>query len=119
MTSAELKQLRRLLFIDVAEAAKYIGSCETRTWQRWEQGSRPIPNDVEQTMQMLCLTRHERLELEPEAGNPNYTYFETYEEYQAANGGGNPLMWRLAQSVAAASLAITNAEQWRDEETVC
>ena len=118
MTNNELKQLRKLLFIEVTEGAKHIGDCEPRTWQRWESGDRAVPNDVAQDIQQLCLTRTERLQLEFNEQDPNYRYFDSFEEYKAAGGGGNELMWRLAQSVAATLLCEREAYKWRNEETI-
>ena len=118
MTNTELKQLRRLMFLEASEAAQFIGNCETRTWQRWEKGDRAIPLDVIQTMQMLALTRAERLQVEFDAKDPSIHYFENFDEYKAAGGGGNELMWRLAQSVATALLVERDAESWREDETI-
>lgn len=118
MTNHELKQLRRLLFLEVSEAAQWIGECEPRTWQRWEKGVRAIPNDVIQRVQMLALSRLEYLQFEHDESDPSIRYFETLDEYKAAGGGGNELKWRLAQSVAAALLCESEAEKWREEETI-
>lgn len=118
MTNTELKQLRRLLFLEASEAAQLIGDCETRTWQRWEKGDRAIPLDVIQTMQMLALSRAEYLQFEHDENNPSVRYFETFDEYKAAGGGGNELKWRLAQSVASALLCENNANIWREVETI-
>lgn len=118
MTNHELKQLRRLLFLEVSEAAQLIGECEPRTWQRWEKGDRAIPLDVIQKVQMLALSRLEYLQYEHDESDPSIRYFETFEEYKAANGGGNELKWRLAQSVATSLLCEREAESWRDEETI-
>lgn len=118
ITHIELKQLRRLLFLEVSEAARLIGECEPRTWQRWEKGDRTVPQDVEQTIQMLALSRLEMLQFESDENNPNYQYFETFEEFKTAKGGGNELKWRLAQSVATALLCEREAEKWRHEETI-
>lgn len=57
MTNIELKALRRLFFLDVAEAAQFIGNCHVRTWQRWEQGTRSIPDDVIKMMNLLIEER--------------------------------------------------------------
>ncbi|WON78055.1 DUF1870 family protein [Serratia sp. UGAL515B_01] len=118
MNKNELKQLRRLLFLEVTEAAKLIGECEPRTWQRWEKGDRVIPNDVAQIVQMLALTRLERLQFAFNDTDPNYRYFETFEEYKAANGCGNELMWRVAQSVSASLICEREADKWRSEEII-
>ena len=44
--------------------------------------------------------------------------FQIFEEYKASGGGGNELMWRLAQSVAAHILHEQQALLWRDEEAI-
>lgn len=118
MTNNELKQLRRLLFLEVNEAAKLIGNCEPRTWQRWEKGDRSIPADVIQTVQMLALTRMDRLQVDIDDQSPNYRYFDRFSDYKAAGGAGNELMWRLAQSVATEVLCERESDQWREEETI-
>jgi len=118
MNNNELKQLRRLLFLDVAEAAAHIGECEPRTWQRWEKGDRSIPLDVVKTIQMLALSRLEMLQFEFDESNPSYCYFETFKAYKSAGGAGNELKWRLAQSVATALLCEREADKWRVEETI-
>lgn len=61
MTNTELKALRRLFFLDVSEAAQFIGDCHVRTWQRWEQGTRSIPKDVIKIMNLLKGDRQEIL----------------------------------------------------------
>lgn len=61
MTNVELKALRRLFFLDVSEAAQFIGDCHVRTWQRWEQGTRKIPEDVIKMMNLLKEDRQEIL----------------------------------------------------------
>lgn len=60
MTNIELKALRRLFFLDVADAATYIGKCSKRAWQYWESGSRKISDDVINIMNKL---KEERTEL--------------------------------------------------------
>lgn len=61
MTNTELKALRRLFFLDVAEAAQFIGERSARAWQRWEQGTRRIPEDVIKMMDLLKEDRQEIL----------------------------------------------------------
>ena len=46
MTKKELKALRQLLCLECSEAAKHIGNVATRTWQYWESGRAPVPDDV-------------------------------------------------------------------------
>lgn len=117
MTNTELKQLRTLLFLDVTEAAQYIGDCEPRTWQRWEKGDRAVPADVAQTMQMLALTRVDMLQVENDTADPMYQYFAEYEDFKAVTGA-SVLKWRLAQSVSAQLVSEQQAKIWRAEETI-
>ena len=118
MINNELKQLRRLLFLEVSEAAALIGDCESRTWQRWEKGDRAIPIDVTRAIQMLALIRLERLQIEFDEDDPNYRYFDSFDKYKTSGGTGNELKWRLAQSVATALLCETAADKWREVETI-
>jgi hypothetical protein len=118
MKGHELKQLRKLLFLEASEAAKLIGDCETRSWQRWEKGDRAIPTDVINTIQMLSLTQSEMLQLEFNEGDPNYCYFDTFEDFKKAGGAGNELKWRLAQSISARLLMERAADAWQQEETI-
>lgn len=105
MTHFELKQLRQLLFLSQAEAALEIGNVEARAWQRWEKGDRAIPDDVVEKIQMLSLTRHKLLSIEPDFNHYNYQYFDTKEAYFNASGSVSIIKWRLAQSVAASLLS--------------
>ena len=60
MTNIELKALRRLFFLYVADAVTYIGKCSKRAWQYRESGSRKISDDVINIMNKL---KEERTEL--------------------------------------------------------
>lgn len=110
--------LRKLFFLDVKEAAQYVGKVEARTWQRWEDGSRNIPLDVIQDMQMLSLTRSDLLAVEFDETNPAYTYFESIEDHEKALGIKSVIKWRMAQSIAAQLSAEKHAAIWQQEETV-
>ena len=118
MKNFELKQLRKLFFLDVTEAAKWVGDVEPRTWQRWEDGTRNIPLDVIETMQMLALTRIELLAVEFDPNNVAYRYFETVDEHTKALGAYSVIKWRMAQSIAAQLTLEKHAAIWRQEETI-
>lgn len=118
MESFELKMLRKLFFLEVTEAAKFIGEVETRTWQRWEDGSRSVPVDVEQQMQMLALTRIDLLSVEFDPRNAAYVYFENIEQHSKALGAHSVIKWRLAQSIAAQLTMEKQAAIWQKEETI-
>lgn len=92
MTNVELKALRRLFFLDVSEAAQFIGDCHVRTWQRWEQGTRKIPEDV---MKMMNLLKEDRQEILAMMLNKTYKDVTTNDLLNA----------RLVESVKAELLA--------------
>lgn len=118
MTNFELRQLRKLLFLEVTEAAKHVAEVEPRTWQRWEDGSRKIPLDVEQTMQMLSLTRTDLLAVDFESNDAAYLYFDDIEDHAKVLGIRSVIKWRLAQSVAAQLTMEQSAAAWQQEETI-
>ncbi|SFC49197.1 DUF1870 family protein [Pragia fontium] len=118
MNNFELKQLRKLLFLSPSEAAEEIGNVETRTWQRWEKGERAIPLDVISKIQMLALTRQERLSVEPDSNDYNYQYIELFDDFINVSGVKSIVKWRLAQSVAAQLLLERESEAWRMEEII-
>ncbi|SMF80663.1 DUF1870 family protein [Pseudobacteriovorax antillogorgiicola] len=117
MTNLELKQIRKLLFLEVNEAAEIVGKCEPRTWQRWEKGDRKIPLHVIEHMQQLALIRQDLLEVEYEEGDPMYTYFEDFSEFRKKTKAG-PLKWKIAQSVSAQIAAEDNALRWKETEII-
>lgn len=118
MNSNELRMLRKLFFLEVAEAAKHVGKVEPRTWQRWEDVTRNIPLDVIQTMQMLALTRNDLLAVEFDENNPAYQYFDSIEAHSKALGITSVIKWRMAQSIAAQLSAEKHAALWQTEETI-
>jgi len=118
MNNNKLRMLRKLFFLEVAEAAKYIGEVEPRTWQRWEEGTRKVPSDVATTMQMLSLTRKDLLSVEFDSNNAAYIYFDNLDDYEKALGARSVIKWRMAQSIAAQLGSEKNAEIWAQEETV-
>lgn len=64
------------------------------------------------------MPRLELLQVEYTEADPNYRYFDTFEEYKASGGRGNELKWRLAQSVATVLLCEKEADKWREEENI-
>ena len=61
MTPATLQALRRLLFFSIEEAATMIGNVSPRSWQYWERGERPVPDDVVETFETLLAWRGEAI----------------------------------------------------------
>lgn len=111
MTNKELQALRRALFISVKEAAEHISKVSVRSWQRWEQGTYAIPDDVSKQMLDLSIKRMEMIEaceeiiLEKDADTVTINYDITYEDYVSRHPGDTVIDFRIAQSVAACLFA--------------
>lgn len=61
MNQTTMQALRRLLFFNVDQAARYLAASadrpdgvSARSWQMWEAGERPIPADVIAQISALC-----------------------------------------------------------------
>ncbi|MCE8042473.1 DUF1870 family protein [Halomonas daqingensis] len=115
MNAKELQALRKFLMLDVREAAEIIGGVSKRSWQYWEAGRSPVPQDVADKMEGLLTVRQTVLErLEAEAldysDNPQdehgerlrVPFYPTLAEFAAAHPeDGRLLTWRCHQSAAA------------------
>lgn len=126
LNNLELAAMRRALFLDVSEAAEHIGKVAARSWQRWEDGTRSVPPDVDEEVYRLIQVRSEMtdylVEQQVKHGAKSMPYFKTFEEYQSAEilfpayhdgedgryemtlkkeGQGSVPEWRLYQSSVA------------------
>lgn len=108
MNNLELQALRKLLMLDVSEAAEEIGKVSVRTWQYWEAGRSKVPADVEIEMNALLEVRLERmgviddqLTAFPEGEKLRLPYYMTFEQYLEANPGATKTLWRMDQGIAA------------------
>ena len=114
MDHVALQAARKLLYLDVAEAAEHIGKVTPRSWQHWEKGDRPIPDDVWLSIETMLIKRRDRLLLEFTPGDPNYEYYHSLDDWERDTGNRNVLWWRLAQSVASELIAeniVSSAEE--------
>lgn len=106
MNAKELQALRKMLMLDVSEAAEIIGGVSTRSWQYWEAGRSPVPDDVEDKM-MRALTQRQHLmdeieaNLDKEGDTISVPFYAYHDEFAEANPGKGILPWRISQSVAA------------------
>lgn len=105
MTGKELQALRKFCMLDVREAAEIIGKVSARSWQYWEAGRSPVPDDVQDMMNGLMTQRQymlEDAEMDAEAagGTVSLPFYVTYEEYAREHPGQGVIPWRLSQSVA-------------------
>lgn len=104
MTKETLQALRRLLMIEVPEAAEHIGDVSVRSWQYWETGKYTIPADVEQ--KMIELTKKRNKMVTQATKRPElYQYIKSYDAFISQFPDESVIDWRLAQSVAAELLA--------------
>ncbi|WP_350304902.1 Aca2/YdiL-like domain-containing protein [Photorhabdus viridis] len=105
MNNKELQALRKLLMLDVKEAAEYVGGVSSRTWQYWETGRYPIPQDVESEIKDFINLRSRLLKQrisEFQNGDLRVIqYYMTIDEFEQATGKRNIIMWRITNSVAA------------------
>lgn len=115
MHHTEIQALRRLLFLSIAEAARWIPAdaerprgVEERTWSRWESGQRPVPPNVAEALQSLVGWRDVMLdELRAAAGQAEDSgaplvvlWYEHADDWPEQG-----LFWRPAQSLTAQVLA--------------
>lgn len=109
MNCYELQALRKLLMLDVSEAAEHIGKVSNRTWQYWESGRSPVPDDVAEEMLFWNSWRDDHLEIRIEQCKKdldseeliNLNYYKTLDDFEARTGKRNVVTWRITQSIAA------------------
>jgi hypothetical protein len=125
MTPTTLQALRRLLFFSAPEAAAHIGGVTERSWRKWEDGDRAVPQDViERITAMLAWRKQAIAEAEAaikdarramrgrghtEAATPQVTWYVSAAAWARAEGK-QPEMWRPHCSVVAEICARHGAE---------
>lgn len=113
MNNKELQAARKLLMLDVSEAAELIGKVSARTWQYWESGRNAVPDDVDVEMHALLSIRGEMInritDSLPDDCAVDLPFHTSFETFSTANPGKNRVQWRLEQSVAALFYTEGNA----------
>ena len=108
MNNLALLACRKMLFLEVAEAAKYIGNVEPRTWRYYESGRSAIPDAIVKKMNSFMVRRESLLnELRDEAmkwkekgqGRQVVPFYVSFEQYQSETGLDEFIEWRIDQSV--------------------
>lgn len=124
MNHCELQALRKMLMIDVSEAAEYIGKVSARTWQYWESEKYRIPEDVALLMKNLTHQRQElvsKLKNESEtllkSGQTAIPYYRTFEDFQKKHANSNVILWRIHQSATASVFAALNISLKEEKNT--
>lgn len=115
MNNKELQALRKLLMLDVSEAAEHIGDVSNRSWQFWEAGRSAVPKDVADLMEDYVNLRDSLLrsrinEFEKTGKRIKLNYYISIDEFEQATGKRNVVMWRITNSVAAELYAERMAE---------
>lgn len=106
MNNKELQASRKLLFLELTEAAEHIGQVSERTWQQWENGEISIPDDVTTEMIVLAQQHSNMMIAIDEIIQDNLpeqieiAYYYTFGEYKADNPSATYTDWRISQSVA-------------------
>ncbi|WP_338729031.1 DUF1870 family protein (plasmid) [Shewanella baltica] len=120
MNNYQLQALRKLLMLDVSEAAEVIGGVSNRTWQYWESGRSLVPDDVKKR---ICALYELRVFLISQIRNakPNQLrWYHTYDSFITDYPQSDSVHWRLHQSVLAQVYAdnqsiVFDSEAGRDD----
>ncbi|WP_299011325.1 DUF1870 family protein [uncultured Shewanella sp.] len=109
LNSFELQAVRKLLYLDVSEAAEHIGKVSNRSWQYWEAGRTLVPSDVEIKMYELAqwrsmlikLTLAELVTTKDKSSKITLKWYHNFDAWEAIFPNKNKVLWRLHQSVCA------------------
>jgi hypothetical protein len=109
LNNHELQALRKMLMLDVSEAAELIGKVSNRTWQYWEAGRNKVPADVEMEVYALHSQMNECIGGILQAGEENndIRWYHTFEEFKSDYPNGNKAWWKVHQAVCADLFANT------------
>lgn len=114
LNPTEIQAVRTGLHLSVKEASEWVaGHRSPRTWQRYEDGTRIIPDDVDNQLYALSQQAEELFEIFHEQAfksinkglilQINYYRATSGEKissaWVAAHGDSSPVNWRIHQSV--------------------
>lgn len=110
MTNKELKALRQLLALECSEAAEHIGGVSVRSWQRWENGVVPVPEDVAAKIFDFSGIRDSLVEQRYKEFHEAHdiielNFYMTIDDFEEATGDRNVVMWKITNSVAGECLS--------------
>jgi hypothetical protein len=105
MNNTELEAARRLLFYSTAEAAALIGNVSEQGWRRWEAGSKPVPEDVAETLTALVNWRQKAIAA-------------TYDLVAKAEQNSNVVLLWYATEEDWCALKAHPEEFWRPQQSV-
>ncbi|MBZ0058707.1 MULTISPECIES: DUF1870 family protein [unclassified Leclercia] len=111
MNRLALIACRRILFLEVEEAATHIAEVSQRTWRYYESGRTQIPGHLAEKIEKLLqyhTVMKDRMSKEADEyrqkgeGRQAVPYYLTFEDYQKETGLDDVIAFRLDQSVKAA-----------------
>lgn len=106
MSASECQALRQLLLLTQHEAATWIGNVSERSWQYWESGKRPVPEDVSKLLRSIVAVRGESVDAaisQIEAGSrPVAVWYQTADDWKwTSTPSDKAWAWKLHNSVLA------------------
>lgn len=134
MNNLQLKALRQGLGLTVADASELAGVAK-RTFQRWEDGSRAVANDVAWLIDGMAshyalvlgkmLTDVEKVttynkddDTKPSRISPTLPFFHTFESFQVATECSKVAYWRIYQSVISQLMLIGKISKLDDDKAI-
>lgn len=120
MHAHELQALRRLLFLTPPEAARWVAAdaerpqgVEERTWNRWEAGTKPVPDNIARAVLALVAWRAQVVAEIRDAisADPRHALALPWVDDLDAWPDRNRARWRAHQSACAHVLASMPAGQ--------
>ena len=108
LSAAEVQAVRMGLHLSVSEAAEWVANHKKpRTWQRYEDGTRAVPDDVDMELYALSQLVEEQFETLHEQATTAYLnnqvlklpFYKTLNDWLLANTDVKPVLWRIHQSV--------------------
>lgn len=106
LSAAECQALRQLLLLTQKEAGTWIGQVSERSWQYWESGQRPVPQDVSNLLSEIVKEREQLIRSaisQLDAGaRPVAVWYQTEDDWKWRRAPSDkPWAWKLHNSVIA------------------
>lgn len=104
LNNSELQACRKLLMLDASEAAELLGNVSVRSWQYWESGRSPVPEDVDEAVYAAIQRRNDLIgeytqwQFDNDGELLKMRYYHAFEQYAADHDGATKLDWRIHQS---------------------
>lgn len=106
MSASQCLALRQIFLMTQAEAAQWVGDVSERSWQYWEEGRKPVPEDVAAMLRMIASKRTLDIDLalqQINAGSPAVAVWYRFSDdwRWRATPKDHPWAWKLHNSIVA------------------